>query len=235
MTATVGEDSFKVWACDNMVYGPIALSTLIDWVTEERVLRDTWILSQTDNLWHQAKDFPALGVHFRQASDAELAGEAGSEGPCIGPEELRAFESLAGLSNEELAQFLRFGELRTAKQGEVIIKKGDPGDAVFFVLTGEVRARLVVGLVDTTLCRIAAGEFFGEMSMFTQTARSADVVGESDSRLFRLSAQAFLLLIKEIPRLAGPILFAISRTMALRIAETNRQLQREVASGSVWT
>ena len=70
--------------------------------------------------------------------------------------------------------------------GELVIKKGDPGDGLFFVLSGSLRARLVVGFEDRTLARIPAGEVFGEMAMFTQSPRSADVVAEEESRMLRL-------------------------------------------------
>jgi len=61
-----------------------------------------------------------------------LQRQAGEEGG-IAPEELRQFSILSGLSNHELAQLIQLGELRHAQPGEIIIKRGDPGDALFFV------------------------------------------------------------------------------------------------------
>jgi len=96
------------------------------------------------------------------------------------------------------------------------------------------RNRLLVQYDETKLGVIKSGEFFGEMAMFTQSPRSADILSESDTRLLRLSAEAFLLLIKQVPALAGPVLFAIARVMAGRIAETNSRLKNEVAAEYVW-
>ena len=129
----------------------------------------------------------------------------------------------------------RPGELHRPPPGERIIKQGDPADALFFVLAGGVRVRLIVGLQDKTLARIPAGEFFGEMAMFTQSARSADVLAEEGTRLLRFSAESFRLLIAEKPEAAARMLFAIARTMANRISEDNRRLKTQVASEFLWS
>ena len=34
---------FCIWGADNVVYGPVDLPTLVDWVQEERVTANTWI------------------------------------------------------------------------------------------------------------------------------------------------------------------------------------------------
>jgi CRP-like cAMP-binding protein len=102
------------------------------------------------------------------------------------------------------------------------------------MLTGEVRARLMISYEDKTLNHIPAGQFFGEMAMFTQAPRSADVVAVQSSRLMRVSNQAFLQLIKELPALAAPFLFTMAKMMAHRISETNSNLQKQVTSEFVW-
>lgn len=234
MPSTEHEEVFKVWASDNMVYGPIPLVTLLQWVAEARVLPDTWVHCQVDNAWQPAGRIEALRSGF--AAGQETASPADSSGAhhAAAPEELRQFAMFSGLSNSQLEQFLRFGELVPALPGELIIKKGDPGDAIFFVLLGEVRVRLLVGLEDKTLAHIPAGEFFGEMAMFNQAPRSADVVAETEARLLRLSSQAFLIFMKEIPGLASPLLFAIAQAMAARISEGNQRFQREKAAEFVW-
>lgn len=222
MTASSAEATYKVWAVDNMVYGPIRLPVLAEWVH-----------SQVDNAWRRAMESEVLREIFNPKppdapADWRFLGSKAS------PDEFRQFDLFITLSDADLEQFIRFGELVEMKTGEVVIHKGDPGDSVFFVLSGEVRARLLVGLEQTVLCRIPAGEFFGEMSMFNQSARSADVITEVESRLFRVSAEAFLLLIKQLPRLAAPILFGIARTMTNRITAANFRLQGNVAAEFVW-
>lgn len=234
MNEPATEITYKIWAVDNMVYGPIGLPVLIQWVQEERVLRDTWVHSEESNAWQAAIDIEPLRSHFSETETSLVRRHETIRRDAPRPDELRQCDVFAGMSDQDLVQFLRFGELVEPAPGEVIIKKGDPGDAVFFVLAGQVRARLVIARQDTTLCTIPTGEFFGEMAMFCQSSRTADIVVEANSRLLRLSSQAFLLLIKELPRIAAPVLFGIARNMAQRISEANRRVQRDVASEFLW-
>ena len=234
MKSEPSQDHYRVWATDNLIYGPIDLGTLVQWVQENRVLPETWLHSQRENVWRLAREMTALRRLFSPGIDTAFLEAQVQASHDVQPEELRQFSLFSALSNAELRQLVTFGELRQAQPREVLLRKGDPGDALYFVLSGEVRARLVVGLEDRTLGRIPAGEFFGEMAMFTQAPRSADVVVEQPTRLLRMSSAAFQVLIKELPALAAPVLFAMARMMATRISEDNQRFQREVASEFVW-
>lgn len=223
-------ENYKVWACDNMVYGPIELATLIHWVQEGRVTPKTWVHTESGNCWVRAKDFPALREHFSDLVDTVYIPRYGA----IKPEELRKFPVFAALSFRDLQQFLRFGKLQEHAPGDLVLEKGAPCDAAYFLVSGEVRARLIVGHDDLTLARIAPGEFFGEMGMFIQSTRTADVVAEIETRLLSLTAHAFQLMISEIPQLAAPLLYAMAQSMANRISDDNQKLKREVTSAFLW-
>jgi CRP-like cAMP-binding protein len=228
-------NTYKVWAADNLVYGPVELATLIQWVHERRVRADTWLLSHVDPAWRQAGDLEPLRQHFHAAEvDTAFRIREAEQANSIAPEELRQFDILAGLSNEQLQKFLQFGELCGHFPGEVILKKGDPGDAIFFVLQGEVKVRWMVGGQDQILARIPAGQFFGEMAMLTRSTRSADIVCEQRTRLLRLSSESFLLLINDNPEMAARILFSLASTLAARISDINGKYQNELVSGFAW-
>jgi len=215
-------ESYKVWAGDNMVYGPIELQTLIAWVQEGRVTPQTWVHTASRNCWVRAKDFPSLREHFLDAADTVYILPRGA----ITAEELRRFPVFARLSLRDLQQFLRFGKLHEARPGEYVVEKGAPCDAVYFVVSGEVRARLIIGHEEETLARVSEGEFFGEIGMFMQAARTADVVAESETRLLRLTAQAFESMIAEIPQLAARLLYAVAQSMAHRVAGDDKNVWR---------
>lgn len=234
MNDTGTEESYRVWACDNQVYGPITLPVLVEWVQDARVLRQTWIYLDSKKEWRPAGKIETLQGYFPVGEATAFVARQVAEGGGISPEELRQFVVLSSLSNHELALLIRLGEFLEHRPGDVILRKGDPGDALFFVLTGTVRARLLVGGDDKTLLRIPAGEFLGEMAMFTQSRRSADVISETNTRLLRFTAQAFRQLIEENPAAAAPMLFAMARSMANRIMADNQRFQSEVASGFVW-
>jgi CRP-like cAMP-binding protein len=116
----------------------------------------------------------------------------------------------------------------------VILQRNDPSDSLFFQLSGEVRARLMIGYEDKTLGIVKAGECFGEIAMFTRTPRSADVVVESDARMLRVTSEACLLLINQLPQIAAPILFGMARVLAARVSERNQMYQRDAASEFLW-
>ena len=65
---------YKVWASDNMVYGPVNLDILLDWVADGRVTPDTWVFAEGINSWKPAKTLPALGEALAEyhASTAPL-------------------------------------------------------------------------------------------------------------------------------------------------------------------
>ncbi len=229
-----GEETYRVWACDNQVYGPVSWPILVQWAEEGRVTRDTWIFLDGLQQWLPAERITPLRATFPPGEATRFLQRQAVEHGGVEPEELRQFAVLSSLSNRELAQLIQLGELVHVHPGETIIKRGDPGDAVFFVLSGSLRARIFVGREEQNLAPIAAGEFFGDMAMFTQSPRSADVVANEDTRLLRFGAQSFRLLMSENPGAAAPLLFGIAGTMAHRILQDNKRFQREVASGFVW-
>jgi CRP-like cAMP-binding protein len=206
----------------------------MQWAEEGRVTRDTWVFLEETHEWRPASKIEPLRDTFPAGETTLFLRRLPAEEGGIQPEELRQFAVLSSLSNHELAQLIRLGELVHARAGEAVIKRGDPGDALFFVLSGSVRARIFVGGEEKSLALISAGEFFGDMAMFTQSPRSADVVAEGDTRLLRFGAEAFRLLIGQNPAAAAPMLFGIAGTMAHRIMEDNQRFQREVASEFVW-
>jgi len=228
------EETYRVWACDNQVYGPVAWPILLQWAEEGRVTRDTWVFLEGTQEWRPASKIQPLHDNFPPAETTLFLQRQAAEEGGIQPEELRQFAVLSSLSNHELAQLIRLGELVNAQAGETVIKRGDPGDALFFVLAGSVRARIFVGGEEKTLALVSAGEFFGDMAMFTQSPRSADVVAEGDTRLLRFGAESFRLLIGQNPAAAAPMHFGIAGTMAHRIMEDNQRFQREVAAEFVW-
>ena len=117
-------------------------------------------------------------------------------------------------------------ELKEIKQHSTFINQGDAGDAMYLIMGGEVRARTMIGGRETILITLTIGDFFGEMALFDQGPRSADVVANTDATLLRLSLSAFQRLTREAPSLATPFLQATSRTLASRIRADNKRLAR---------
>ena len=129
----------------------------------------------------------------------------------------------AKMSEEQLERFVQFMEVVPVRQWAELVKQGEMGDAMFLVLEGELRVRMMIGGKETTLATLVIGEFFGEISLFDQGPRSADVVANNDSTLLKIAAGSVEKLLAEAPELAAPFLFAIINTMTARIRADNKR------------
>ncbi len=232
------EIEYKVWASDNMVYGPVNLDILLDWVADGRVTPDTWVFAEGINSWKPAKTLPALGEALAKyhASTAPLptAVELGQAEGAITVEDLRQFDALAKFGQEELEQFIRHCSIMEIEEGGIVMKKDSPGDGLYMVLSGGTRVRIIAGGQDTTLADVMAGSFIGEVAMFSQTPRSADVIALSHSTLLFMSHEQFRSMIKTEPLLASEFLFALGRVMAERMVTGNQRLQAKASSEFLW-
>jgi CRP-like cAMP-binding protein len=223
--------AYSIWAADNVVYGPVELPTLISWVRDERVLAETWVFDGQNDRWRKAASLPELQLFFRKKNDSGAAAAdlglsiADSE---ITPGMLRRVKALAELTDDQLKRFARFMEAHTIRQWTQIVKQGDPDDGMYLVLDGELRVRLMIGGKETILATLGPGECFGEIALFDQGPRSADVVANKDSVLLKISTEAFDKLRREAPELSAPILFAISKTLAARIRADNKRIKDSV-------
>lgn len=227
-------ECFKIWAADNMVYGPVTLEVLAEWIRDERVLPTTWVHSENRNHWVEARQIPSLRLVFESVpgTTAMLKKTDVAVGEVV--DRLRPFPMFTGLSSEQLNQLARFGELLRTSDGEQILRYGDPGDGLFFLLEGKARVSIWAGSEQRTLNVIQPGQCFGEIAMFTQTPRVADVYSDGNAQVWKVSSEAFQLLIRQIPALAAPVLFSVAQVMAHRIADSNSALKKEVTSGFVW-
>ena len=234
MTLDNNEIHYKVWASDNVVYGPVLLVTLLEWVADGRVTPDTWVFSEEVNNWKPAKTLPPLGdalanYHASQAPCAlhkiPRPTKLGQASDSITVEQLRQFDQLAGLGQAELEQFISHCTMMEIEEGGIIMKKGSPGNGLYMILSGDARVRIIADGQDTTLATVKAGSFIGEVAMFSQTPRSADILSLDQCQLLFMSAEAFRSMIQTEPKLASAVLFALGRIMADRLVDMNERFR----------
>jgi hypothetical protein len=218
---------YRIWAEDNIVYGPVELPTLIGWVKDERVVAGTWVYDSHNDRWRKAANIPELQLFFRKKSGAANV-EAPADKSMITPGMLRRVKALADLTDEQLERFVHFMEPQKVRQWAHIVKQGETDDGMYLVLEGELRVRLMIGGKETILATLGAGECFGEIALFDQGPRSADVLSNKDSVLLKITAEAFDRLRREAPELSVPILFSISKTLAARIRADNKRIKDAV-------
>ncbi len=223
MASALTEPRFTVWGIDQAPYGPIELPTLVSWVKDERVTAETWVFVGKDGSWQRAADVDELQMFFRKKSPSAGTGAVGQTANGVSPRALRRVKILAGLSDEQLARFAGFVEVQEVPQWSVVFKQGDHGDTMYLILDGELRVRINPAGKETTLATLSIGDFFGDISLFDQGPRSADVVANKDSFLMKLSTTAFQRLAQEAPDLAAPFLMAVGKTLTARIRADNKR------------
>jgi CRP/FNR family transcriptional regulator, cyclic AMP receptor protein len=137
-------------------------------------------------------------------------------------EALRAVPLFAGLDDQELDSIYTIARKRTYPKGSFILLEGDPGDAFYLILTGEVK--VVTQGADGREFILAVqrgGDFFGEMSLFDGQPRSASVVTTEDATFLVLHKQEFLEQVKH----SLPILFKFLITLCQRFRDSDKKLR----------
>jgi hypothetical protein len=223
MATSLSNAEFVVWV-DHTPYGPVELPTLVSWIRDDRIDADTWIFVGRNSAWVKASELPELQMFFggeRQAARANRAAPAA--GAPLDFRALRRIRILATMKDDELERFAQFLETERFAQWSVVVRQGDPGDTMYFILEGELRVRIDLAGKETILATLGPGEFFGDISLFDHGPRSADVVANSDSVVMKFSTSAFDKLSKEAPELATPFLRAIGRTLTARIRADNKR------------
>lgn len=214
---------YFIWGIDESPYGPVPLDVLTAWISDDRVAATTWVYARNENRWMKAGEMPELKNYFGVEVNLQPVNPPRKG---FSPGSLRRIKILAELNDAQLAHLAEFLELKEIKQHSVIITQGDPGDAMYMIMGGEVRARTMIGGRETILTTLTIGDFFGEMALFDQGPRSADVVANTDATVLKLSSIAFQRLTREAPSLATPFLQATSRTLSSRIRADNKRLAR---------
>ncbi|AUT61813.1 SulP family inorganic anion transporter [Paraburkholderia terrae] len=117
-------------------------------------------------------------------------------------------------------------EVRDLDAGQHLFLRGEPGDALYIVERGRVAVSLP--LPDGRLVRLRSfgpGTVVGEMAVYTQTTRSADVIAETPTRVHRLSVPTLLALEREDPVTAQQFHRFLIKTIASRLAVADEALR----------
>jgi CPA2 family monovalent cation:H+ antiporter-2 len=127
------------------------------------------------------------------------------------------FSAVDSNAHEEI--LLLFGP-RTASPGERIIRTGDRGDAMYFVVSGTVE----VQVNGRKVALLEAGAYFGEMALLTGGRRTADVTAVDYCQLLVLTRRDFNVFMSHHPEL---------RQAMNEMAEKRRAMnERETAASS---
>ena len=136
--------------------------------------------------------------------------------------ELLRVPAFADLPDDQLEWFLSHVEDIPLKTGATYMRQGDPADAMFVVLAGEIQGRGGIGSEIVTFT-MKAGDVtgvlpFSRMTRFTVTGRAV-----TDGRILKFPAALFPELVQKMPELAKRLVGLMSD----RIREVTRLEQQQ--------
>jgi CRP-like cAMP-binding protein len=111
------------------------------------------------------------------------------------------------------AQLARIAEVATAFEvaaGHVLAERGQPGSGMFVLLEGAVE----VDVPGLDAIELGAGDFFGELSLLTESDRLARVRAVTPVRGLAIGRAAFHALINDEPKIALAMLPVLARRLA---------------------
>src|SRR5918997_3342424 len=123
--------------------------------------------------------------------------------PLMTLEALRSVPLFASLGDESAGALRGLLELEVRPAGSVLFRKGERGGAMYLIEDGRVRIHIKDDDgEDVTLAELAAGDFFGEMSILDGKPRSATATVAEAARLAVLSRAHFHEFVRQSPEVA---------------------------------
>lgn len=136
---------------------------------------------------------------------------------------LKEVELFKGLSERGRQEIIVLMTTVDVKQAQPIFEEGDPGDALYIILSGEVRiSKNIPGVGEEALAFLPQNSCFGEMALVEgRVARSASAIAQTDCELAKLSRDDFLELLDRDKDIAVDMLWGFVRILSSRLRNSN--------------
>ncbi len=115
--------------------------------------------------------------------------------------------------------------------GEILMREGEPGGALYIVLDGEFEFTKQSGTRPVTIALRGVGEVIGEMSLIDRAPRSATARATRESRLLEIKHEAFRQLLSTSPSAT----MAVLHTVTTRLRNTESMLRQNEKMAALGT
>src|SRR5690606_31421494 len=102
----------------------------------------------------------------------------------------------------------------------MLFDEGDPPDAVYVILEGEVEVIRTGAAGEVVLARLGKNELIGEIGVLCNKCRNARIIAQSDVQALRIDKITFMQIVQQVPQLA----MAIIRELSERLEHTSEKL-----------
>ena len=128
--------------------------------------------------------FSVLENAFPGPADTTVADETGAAPS--GGAQIVVSPLFKDFSVEELVAVIAGLKLLTFDRGKVILREGEPGNSLYMLTSGKVKAFVKKDGKQVPIAELEEGAFFGEMSILTGKPRTATIVATESSELLEL-------------------------------------------------
>ena len=147
----------------------------------------------------------------------------------LSSDDLRAIALFESLDDVQLDKILERQRESTHQADQVIVMEQDWGESLFLLCDGLAKVRTYTSDGDeVVMSLLGSGDVFGELAVFDQDSRSADVVALTTLRLVKLRIPPFAALLEQNTGLGT----SLAKLEATRLRDLNRRFALQTADAT---
>jgi CRP/FNR family cyclic AMP-dependent transcriptional regulator len=123
---------------------------------------------------------------------------------------LKSVPLFAGCSKSELTELSRTADELDIREGTVLTREGRPGREFFVLVSGTAK----VTKNGKKIADLAAGDWFGEIALITDSPRTASVTATSAVDVLVITDRRFKSLVETMPSIALKVLACVGDRLA---------------------
>lgn len=143
-----------------------------------------------------------------------------------GIEFLNQVRFLKNLNKSEKNKFAHLLIERKYKKDEVVFEENYPHAVLYIIKEGAAKVVIQRKENQVELATLKAGDYLGEIGLFVDSTRTANVVTTEDSVLLAISKSAFKDFIDRHPKIGSKILYRFAKKLSKDLIKTNRLLAK---------
>ncbi len=130
------------------------------------------------------------------------------------------------LSKNERRNLSNFIHIRKYQNGETVFKKDYPNIVMYVVKEGELTA-YIDNSEGENVKNIKSTEYFGEVGIFVDKARTATIVAVKNSILLAISKRDMRAFLGEFPKAASKILYKLGQILSNHLVNSNKAILKK--------
>lgn len=140
----------------------------------------------------------------------------------LGKDPHKTIPLFAGLRPFQAKLVTLMGELKTFRDGEPIIRRGEKGNAMFVLVNGTAEVFISIDGQQKYVRTHGRGDVFGEMGLIRQHERTADVIAKEGVEAIVVDERFLSRMQRRYPRTGAKIFLNIAKILSDRLQDVQR-------------